>query len=128
MSEKDVLKMVTVENDKLYVSCTAKIGMENFSSVEISVGLTKVLAQDEDYLKTADEVFYQKILPKLEEYAKAMSEKLQPLINVQKQLKANSQAQAQAPTQTKYQSKYTSYNKGSYGNYKSNYANKSGKE
>jgi len=124
MPEKDI-RIVTVENDKLYVSCTAKIGMENFSSVDISVGLTKVLSQDEDYLKTADEVFYQKILPKLEEYAKVLSEKLQPLIDVQKQIKANSQAQAQAQTQTKYQSKYTGYNKGSYGNYKSNYTKKS---
>ncbi|MGC8821199.1 MAG: hypothetical protein ACP5PP_08905 [Fervidobacterium sp.] len=125
MSEKDILRMVTVENDKLYVSGTAKIGMENFSSVDISIGLTKVLPQDEDYLKVADEVFYQKILPKLEEYAKAMSAKLQPLIDIQKQIKANSQAQVQAQTQTQYRSKYTGYNKGSYGNYKSNYMKKS---
>jgi len=58
-----------------FVSCTAKIGMENFSSVDINVGLTKVLSSNEDYLKVADEIFYQKILPKLEEYAKAMAEK-----------------------------------------------------
>jgi len=70
MAEKDIMKLVTVENDKLFVSCTAKIGLENFSSVDINVGLTKVLSSNEDYLKVADEIFYQRFYQSLKSMPK----------------------------------------------------------
>jgi len=118
MAEKDIVKMVTVENDKVFVSATIKLGLENFSSVDVSLGLTKQIDPKTDVKTVADDVFYNSLLPKAEEYVKALMDKVNPTVRANAEAKAKAQAQTSKQSYQGYQKNYNSgYNKGYYSKY-----------
>lgn len=118
MAEKDIVKMITVENDKVFVSATIKLGLENFSSVDVSLGLTKQIEPQADVKAIADDVFYNSLLPKAEEYVKALMDKVNPTVRANAEAKAKAQAQTSKQSYQGYQKNYGNknyYNKGNYG-------------
>jgi len=121
MAEKDIVKMITVENDKVFVSATIKLGLENFSSVDVTLGLTKQIEPQADAKAIADDVFYNSLLPKAEEYVKALMNKVNPTVRANAEAKAKAQAQTSKQSYQGYQKNYNSgYNKGYYSKYNKN--------
>ncbi len=117
MAEKNVVKMIAIENDKLFVSAEIKLGLENFSSVDVSLGLTRQIEPQADMKNIADSVFYNSLLPKAEEYIKALMQKIEPTVKANVEAKA--QAQASKQSYQGYQKSYNSGYKGYYNGYRS---------
>jgi len=67
-TEEATNKTVVVENDKLFISGSIKLGLKNYSNVTIDFGITHVLDKKEDINATADILFNEQIMPKLKEY------------------------------------------------------------
>jgi hypothetical protein len=69
MEQEGVSKTIVVENDKIYVSASIKLGLKNFSSANIDFGITHVLKDDEDPEEIAKSIFEHKIMPQIQKFA-----------------------------------------------------------
>lgn len=72
-SQEFVSKTVVVESDKVYISASIKLGLKNYSTINIDFGITKVVSKDENIEQLADHFFDGIIMPKVKQYASKLA-------------------------------------------------------
>lgn len=66
-------KTIIVENDKVYVSAGIKLGLKNYSTINIDFGITKVIGKDDNIENIANQIFEETILPKTKQFASKLA-------------------------------------------------------
>jgi len=75
-------RTIVVENDKLFLSGSIKLGLKNYSNVTMDFGITHVLGSKEDTNEVADKLFNEQIVPKLKEFVGKLASIGTAMINV----------------------------------------------
>ena len=73
LPKESINRTVVIENDKVYVSGSIKLGLKNYSTISIDFGVTKILNPDDDINAVSDSIFNQNILPKVVEFSKKLA-------------------------------------------------------
>lgn len=68
VQDGNVIKELVIENDKVFVSGSIKLGLKNYSSIDVDFGVTHVMKEGENASDVADIIFNEQVLPKLKDF------------------------------------------------------------
>jgi len=66
--ETNLVKLVTNDLDKIYISASIKLGLRNYSTAEVNFGISQTVKPDEKLEEKADKLFNEVIMEKLKDY------------------------------------------------------------
>ncbi|HOJ94794.1 MAG TPA: hypothetical protein PK390_06120 [Fervidobacterium nodosum] len=64
----NLVKLVTNDLDKIYISASIKLGLRNYSTAEVNFGISQTVKPDEKLEEKADKLFNEVIMEKLKDY------------------------------------------------------------
>lgn len=73
LPHESITKNIVVENDKVYIMGSIKLGLKNYSTISVDFGVTKIVGEDDNINELSDKIFNENVLPKLNDYAKKLA-------------------------------------------------------
>jgi len=70
---ENVEKIIVPDANKVYIQATIKLGLKNFSTAEISVGISQSIKDPADFNTIADKLFEETVMPKVQDFASKLA-------------------------------------------------------
>uniref|UniRef100_A0A7V4FHQ6 Uncharacterized protein n=1 Tax=Fervidobacterium pennivorans TaxID=93466 RepID=A0A7V4FHQ6_FERPE len=77
-----ISKVYTVAQDKVFISATIKLGLRNYSNIELNFGISQNIDQGRDPSEVADAMFNNYILPNVKRYAAVLAQNTLKIIDI----------------------------------------------
>jgi hypothetical protein len=75
-------KVQMISQDKVFVSATIKLGLKNYSSVDVTFGITHNIDPSEDPKEVADKLFDAHIVPALRRFAGVLANNTLKMVDI----------------------------------------------
>jgi len=79
---QEVKKVITADQNKIYVSASIKLGLKNYSTAQVDLGITQTVKEGDDIEKAAEELFDNVILNKVRNFASKLANTVHKMASI----------------------------------------------